>query len=296
MNASYFGEDFTTASHTMPFWVNDLYDKAGNGSTLDTTYLVIQNQASYSNTNFQPNCAFEQIRCQRNLENFARLWIRGMPKLPASQEYSATLNLDWGSWGGPVNLYLARETNGGVGYLTDTNIAAAQVAAPYGNELAQLNYGNPDYAVPVDGDANLLQTNFLFEGAGTGSVRILLSVYQNGSLVAQSEAHVSLSEARDMYERTEVTNVVQTWPEMVQTNVISGFQVLVSPPANHYESKEMAVFVHGWRMTAWDWEDFSDLMFKRFYWQGYQGRFASLKWPTRSQDTDTNSYFGIPAI
>jgi pimeloyl-ACP methyl ester carboxylesterase len=93
-----------------------------------------------------------------------------------------------------------------------------------------------------------------------------------------------------------VTNVVQTWPEMVQQTNTSGFQVLSSPGYNAFESKQLAVFVHGWRMTAWDWEDFSDLMFKRLYWQGYQGRFASLRWPTRSQDTDTNFLFGsIPS-
>jgi pimeloyl-ACP methyl ester carboxylesterase len=31
-------------------------------------------------------------------------------------------------------------------------------------------------------------------------------------------------------------------------------------------------------------------MFKRLYWQGFQGRFASLRWPTRSADTDPFLY------
>jgi esterase/lipase superfamily enzyme len=53
------------------------------------------------------------------------------------------------------------------------------------------------------------------------------------------------------------------------------------------------VFVHGWRMTHWDYESFSQTMFKRLYWQGYQGKFASLRWPTRSADTDTNLLLGL---
>jgi len=299
MDATLAGADFTSASHPMPFWVNDLYDQPGSGATLDQTLPVNPTMANTSSGQIQPNYAFGQIRCQRNLENFARLWIRGLPSLPASQGYSVTLNEDFGSSGEPVNLYAAYEVGGGTGYLTDTNLAAAQVVAPYGNELAQLTYWNPDYVLPEDNQGNLVLTNFLFEGTGVGPVGLVLSVYQNGSLIGQTEAYVNFDEVKNFYEQAEVTDVVQTWPEMVQTNVTSGFQVLASPPANPYEAKQLAVFVHGWRMTAWDTENFSDTMFKRLYWQGYQGRFASLRWPTRSKNTDTNSFnlFGtqIPA-
>ena len=52
------------------------------------------------------------------------------------------------------------------------------------------------------------------------------------------------------------------------------------------EAKQLLVFVHGWRMTQWDYESFSNTMFKRLYWAGYRGRFASLRWPTLSATTD----------
>jgi len=35
-----------------------------------------------------------------------------------------------------------------------------------------------------------------------------------------------------------------------------------------------------------DYTIFSQTMFKRLYWKGYQGKFASVRWPTRSSDTD----------
>jgi len=37
-------------------------------------------------------------------------------------------------------------------------------------------------------------------------------------------------------------------------------------------------------MGVWDYGNFSDSMFKRLYWAGYHGRFASLHWPTLSKD------------
>jgi len=40
-------------------------------------------------------------------------------------------------------------------------------------------------------------------------------------------------------------------------------------------------------MSQWDYDDFSGTMFKRLYWAGYQGRFASLRWPTPSSDNYT---------
>jgi hypothetical protein len=80
---------------------------------------------------------------------------------------------------------------------------------------------------------------------------------------------------------------------MVQQSKTSGFEILSSPPYSSYDAQQLAVFAHGWQMKRWDWGRFSDLMFKRLYWQGYQGRFASLRWPTRSAETDTNLLLGL---
>jgi len=38
-------------------------------------------------------------------------------------------------------------------------------------------------------------------------------------------------------------------------------------------------------MTQQDYDSFSATMFKRLWWQGYQGRFAALRWPTYSADS-----------
>jgi hypothetical protein len=314
MDLSYYGPDYTPGEYclgsgdngsgdrAMTFWVNEFYTQPGNGATLDQDFLVNQNLGNYSNTNMQPNYAYQQIRCQRNLENFARLWIYGLPNLPTNQGYAVTLRLVnvVNGINGAVNLYQACETNGGTRYLTDTNAAATQVSPSYGNCLARLVPGGPSYTLPMDATGKPLVSHFLFEGAGvaggadgTGLACIELTASQNGQPLAETEAYVHFYHVKDLYERAMVTNVIQTWPEMVQQPATSGFQVLSTPGFNSHENNQLAVFVHGWRMTAWDWENFSDLMFKRLYWQGYQGKFASLRWPTRSADTDTNLLFGF---
>jgi hypothetical protein len=52
-----------------------------------------------------------------NLEDFARLWICGMPTFPTNQGYS--IQLGWNSIvsGSPtIRLYLASDADGGIGY------------------------------------------------------------------------------------------------------------------------------------------------------------------------------------
>ena len=40
------------------------------------------------------------------------------------------------------------------------------------------------------------------------------------------------------------------------------------------------LFVHGWNMPTWEKDRWAETAYKRLYWQGYQGRFGSFRWPT----------------
>jgi hypothetical protein len=276
------------------FWINNGTNAPGVNGGLDHDLPVPPNNPGLVNS------AAGKITCQRDLENFARLWVRGLPNLPASQGYTVVLEPNQDIANPAINLYAACEANGGTGYLTDTNIATTQVNSIYGSSLGQVgvdaNYNWHTYNLPVNSNGQPLLTNFLFEGVSPGQGNLTLTIYKNGQPVAQTFAYLNLQDIKSMYEQAVVTNVIQTWPEMVQQSATSGFEVMNSPPVSAFDAKELAVFVHGWRMTQWDYQDFSDTMFKRLYWQGYQGRFASLRWPTRSRDTDTNLLFGsIPS-
>jgi hypothetical protein len=77
------------------FWINNDHDEPASGSNPDQDLnawgVPPQNPPDYS---------YGAIRCQRNLEDFARLWACGLPKLPPSQGYVVTLTM-LPSRGGP---------------------------------------------------------------------------------------------------------------------------------------------------------------------------------------------------
>jgi hypothetical protein len=285
MDTSFSGPDNTSVASPMEAWVNNAVTIPGTNGILDHDVQAF--------TNSSPNYAAGKITCQRDLENFFRLWICGVPTLPASQGYSVTLSCSAVSGSPAINLYMA-ETNGGIFYLTDTNTAQKLT----GETALGTISSSSAYTFPsnfFDGTNKY----FLFEGAGIGEGWFKLTVYKNSNVVAQAYQWLDLHNIKDLYEQACVTNVIQYWPAMVQQPATSGYQVTHYLPSGFARTNQLAVFVHGWRMTEWDYEDFSDTMFKRFYWQGFQGAFASLRWPTRSKDTDTNTYdlFGtqIPA-
>ena len=61
------------------------------------------------------------------------------------------------------------------------------------------------------------------------------------------------------------------------------------PPSD--EAKDYILFVHGWNMSPFDKDWFSDTAFKRLWHQGYKGRFGAFRWPTFFFD---RGLFGIP--
>ena len=274
LDLSFSGTDATSVASPMVAWVNNGLIIPGTSGNLDHGVQVA--------TNSPRNYSYGQITCQRDLENFFRLWICGLPSFPSSQGYSVTLSCSGISGSPAINLYMA-ETNGGIGYLTDTNVAQSMVG--------EISLGTISTNSGIIFPTNFFDGSnkyFLFEGAGIGEGQFTLTIYQNGNIIAQTSTYIDLHDIKDLYEQAHVTNVIQTWPEMVQQSATSGFQVDHYLPGNSSQANQLAVFVHGWRMTQFDYGDFSDTMFKRLYWQGYQGKFASLRWPTRSADTDTN--------
>jgi hypothetical protein len=272
MDFSFSGADATAQGSPMEYWVNSGWDDQ-NGV----------DRPNYGNTNYMD----AMINWPRDLENFARLWVCGVPALPSAQGYCVTL-----SWqnviGNPaVNLFRSVETNGGIGYLTDTNVAAEQTdfELPNGAGLvfAQVQSGTT-FTFPANFFTNNANKYFLFEGAGIGSGELTLTVWQGTNAIAQTGVWVDLHDIKDFYEQAHIAGVSTTFPAMVNTTNTSSFvsDHEVSPSTD--ETKQLVVFVHGWRMGMFDYQDFSDTMFKRLYWAGYHGRFASLRWSTLSAD------------
>jgi hypothetical protein len=281
MDLSFSGADATSQASPYRIWVNNWHTIPGTGGSLD------YDKENRGNTS--PNYAAGQIICQRDLENFFRLWICGLPVLPANQGYTVTLSMSPGSGSPAINLYDSVETNGGTGYLTDTNIAFQQCLAyahgssPYnvyytgpGAPIAKITPAAP-FTFPASYFTNSGNKYFLFEGACTnGSGELVLTISQNGNTIAQTGVWLDLHDIKDFYERAVITNIyngaISNWSSTIE-------EVQPATSSASGNNTNLIVFVHGINVGGWDWFDDSDTVFKRLYWAGYQGKFASVKWP-----------------
>jgi len=89
-----------------------------------------------------------------------------------------------------------------------------------------------------------------------------------------------MRDIKSMYEQIHIDDVSDDTPNTLTAT----YKTDVTLASDESEAKQLIVFVHGWRMGQWDYYSFSETMFKRLWWQGYQGRFASLRWRTLSHD------------
>ena len=97
MDSSFAGPDNTSQSRPFTFWINDDNDVSSNPMT-DSGHDV---EVMYSS---QFDYLAVNIPSQRDLEDWARLWICGMPALPANQGYSVTLSWNVISGAPAINL------------------------------------------------------------------------------------------------------------------------------------------------------------------------------------------------
>jgi hypothetical protein len=275
MDTTFNGPDATSQARPMECWVNDGHDQPGVNGNLDTDLEVPPASTNYT---------AGKITCPRDLENFFRLWICGLPQLPAGQGYAVTMSMSPSSGNPAVNLYWSCESDGGMGYLTNTSIASMQTTAISINGGPLTGYGvaigtvsnNLSYTFP-DGTFQFGGTlPFLFEGAGIGSGELVLTIAQNGNFVAQTGVWLDLHDIKDFYERVGITNntsgAISNWSSTIE-------EVQQSTTSALGSDTNLIVFVHGINVGPWDWLDESDTVFKRLYWAGYQGKFATVRWP-----------------
>ncbi len=270
MNPSFYGPDNTFVQKPFVFWINNDNDGSGVGTDINAPKA--------------PDYSYGRIRSQRNLEDFARLWVSGLPALPSSQGYTVTLRMSPSSGNPAINLYRAYDTNGGAAYLSDTNAAAAQFTQVFLNGQLIIDYaqkvGSVDsghtYTLPVSTDGTPQFTHFLFEGAGIGSGDLVLTISQGTNVIAQTSASIDLKDVKDLCERVIITNsfsgAISNWS--------SGIQSVQSPPVlGGEQDTNLIALVHGINVRHDDWVSSSATVFKRLYWAGYRGKFATVKWP-----------------
>ncbi len=265
MDTSFNGPDATSQASPDVVWVNNGYIQPGSGGGLDKDLPVAPTTTNYN---------FGQITCPRDLENFFRLWICGVPAMTYSNNLSATLTCSAITGSPAINIFAA-ETNGGILYLTDTNTAQSLVNQTKLGTVGATTSGSGTLVFPnsfFDGSTKHL----LFEGAGIGEGQFTLTIYQGTNAICQSSVYLDLHDVKDFYERVVITNNTSS----AKSGWTSGIEIVQPASASGLGADtNLIVMVHGINVGNWHWLNASETVFKRLYWAGYQGKFSTVKWP-----------------
>ncbi|MEI6197756.1 MAG: hypothetical protein WCS42_25865, partial [Verrucomicrobiota bacterium] len=303
IDPTFFGSDFTSPGKPYAFWVNNnfdrwFYDADDNVQYMDdvprNSYAAIGGNGTpipdwnYTNYQFNP-LGGRAIPTTRDLEDYARLWVCGIDtNMLAALPANTTITLSWGDTGSPnqgnptIDLFQAADADGGTGYLTNNVAASNQVhlanGAYNGTYLGRLG---PGQSLPLNPSAGWRGNHFIWCGVSNGAGGLTLSIANgSGNALAQSTVYLRIADIKQMYERWTVGDRPAFPPYNVATQ--AGEEL---PQTFHYTNQPPAgtpyiLFVHGWNMTLEEKDRYAETAFKRLYWQGYQGRFGSFRWPT----------------
>ncbi len=310
MDLSFNGPDATSASSPYVFWRNNNFDRSLFDSDDGTNYDDDAPRNSYATTgaNSQGNpipdydytsyqynpVGGRAIPTQRDLEDYARLWICGITtNLLAALPPGSTLTLSWGDLAYPnpsnptVDLFTSVEADGGIGYLTNGTLASIQVQAAQGQaNNAYVGRLGPGQSIQLNTASGWLGNHFIWCGVSNGTGGLTLTIADaNSNVLAQTTAYIQIQDIKQMYERWTVGDAPNKAPMAVATNAVNDLAVnSMTLPFNYDPPQNIntpyILFVHGWNMTAEDKDRFAETAFKRLYWQGYHGRFGCFRWPT----------------
>lgn len=301
METAWNSPDNTTQNNPFMFWVNNDFDrwhvfKDLNWNLVDEEYDDLSDSdpatACPANPGHPtPDCDYQELQglyaipSERDLEDYARLWIPGIAELYETHSnllfQLSIANND--SFDGPAfNLTQAVETNGGTLYLTDTNIAAQQKYLS-GSFVGRLQPNSPvllNNLFLLSGHAS---DYLIFCGARRGKGEIVLTIKDGDNVLATTSTWVQLKDIKEMYERWSVCGIGTNAPTSTAYREVEGLPPGI-PPFKYAQPNDpntpYILHVHGWNMNPWEKNRFAETAFKRLYWQGYQGRFGSFDWPT----------------
>jgi alpha-tubulin suppressor-like RCC1 family protein len=291
------GSDFVSANHPFRFWLNNNYDRADYDADDNTNYEDDVQTANNPETSItEPDCNYSNVLAglhyraiptKRDLEDFARLWVCGVTtNWLAMLPTNSTVTLSWGDVGSPnsgnptIDLFVAADADGGIGYQTNETIAAQQTnitLCPYIGRLG------PGQSIQLSN--NWFGGHFIWCGVSNGTGGLTLTIADaNSNVLAQTKTYIQLVDIKQMYERWTVGDDSSVAPittaQLATNDLPSGvsrpFQF--ANPGN--TTTPYILVVHGWNMETWEKDRFAETAFKRLYWQGYQGRFGSFRWPT----------------
>jgi pimeloyl-ACP methyl ester carboxylesterase len=281
------------------FWANNNYDRFKLDSDTVNFYDddVEIGGCPYTPNTPTPDCNYldgaghRVIPCERDLQDFTRLWICGVTtNLLAALPAGSTITLNWGDVGSPnsgnptIDLFTAADADGGIGYLTNSSTASSQVDSLYCPYIGRLGPGG-NLQLNASSFANHWAGNhFIWCGVTNGTGQLTMSFKDgSGNVLGQASVWIQIVDIKQMYERWSVGDN----PNRAPTNtayIVSDGLVAGEMPFRYANpgtaGTPYILYVHGWNMKYWEKDRFAESAFKRLYWQGYQGRFGEFRWPT----------------
>ncbi len=302
MDLSWNSPDATSPDSPFVFWCNNNFDRGhsvdGNDNEQDD--LPVQYGYGPSGKYPMPDCNYtvggnRMISCARDLEDFARLWVCGITSnLLAALPAGSTITLNWGDTWYPnsanptIDLFVAADSDGGIGYLTNGTVALQQTNL---NQCAYIGRLAPGGSIQLNTSQfanNWAGNHFIWCGVTNGTGGLTLTISDaSGKVLAQASQWIQINDIKQMYERWTVgddpASATNSTPMNVAIKATDGLLIGASafqytPPQN--TNTPYILFVHGWNMPTWEKDRFAETAFKRLYWQGYQGRFGEFRWPT----------------
>lgn len=285
----------------MPFWVNNDYDRGHSVDCIQTLDLDCDWEEDDLGTNNPQLPQWSQtpdwhywdalgnpaIPSLRDLEDYTRLWMRGLTSLMSALPTNYGAVLQWrNNTGVAIRLFRAAEDDGGTDYLTDTNTASLQTNYNYN---PYYGFVSPGYTVNFSqsyGSNAIASDYFIFCGAVSGQDELVLQVTNDvGGVVGEASIFLNLKDIKLMYERWTVgdrpnTTTVPYEQAELATNGLPTGTGSFTYSADQTGTTPYILFVHGWNMTEYEKDRFAETAYKRLYWQGYQGRFGLFRWPT----------------
>jgi hypothetical protein len=144
------------------------------------------------------------------------------------------------------------------------------------------------------------ENHYIFCGTKRGTGELVLQVRKGSEVVAETSAFIQIRDIKEMYERWTVGETGSMQPLQVARLASEGLPAGIDhfqygPPIG--ATVPYILHVHGWNMETSEKDMYAEAMFKRLYWQGYQGRFGAFRWPTKSgfpgfwgEGLDPNNY------
>ena len=266
--------DKTTPEKPFRFWLNDDRDTPSGEANPGSRGGVVNSMDYF-------------INGPRDLEDLSRLVLKLDGNLKSKLQGGGRLVVET-TGGLKIRLFqsVAPPDLPETAYLTDPDVGLSQSLRPKGRiELQPNNLQN--YITGTDYEAG--KKVFLWEGVkpgfGTICVRLLDS---KGGELDMGQVHVDLRPVRELFDHVRMTPQ-KGFPPPYETGgrvPQLGLEYVHhrTAPLTVEEQNNSIVFVHGWRLPAWERQNWSELMYKRLWHAGYKGSYSAFSWPTLASD------------